>query len=195
MLNDHMRKNFHPKSLGNFSIYTLRANCRPSKQHRSSHTCQEFQPKKRVCHISGTGGTFPHSSCRNHSTRVPGFVVTGAVMDPHASESLTVVGYICGFLYLCLNKAKVQASGIKWSLMPMCSTFYFNQLLPDTICKCGQNRLGRTESTTRIKYAIDCESQRIQIKFAHRWCRRSSSCMSLLFKFVCICFIRSLGLL
>ncbi len=81
-------------------------------------------------------------------------------MHPHASESLTEVGYCCGFLYLCLNKAKVQASGIKLRLMPMCSMFFFKQLLPDTVCKCGKNRLKRTESTW-IKYAIDCESQRI----------------------------------
>ncbi len=47
-------------------------------------------------------------------------------MHPHASESLTEVGYCCGFLYLCLNKAKAQASGIKWSLMPMCSIFFLN---------------------------------------------------------------------
>lgn len=78
-----------------------------------SSTCQELQPNRSEQitkpylwhgrHISIT--SIRHLS-GNHSTRVPGFVVVGAVMYRHASLSLAEVGYCWGILkglFLCVQ--------------------------------------------------------------------------------------------
>lgn len=53
----------------------------------------------------------PHistTSCWNRSTRVPRFVVTGAVIDPHASPSLAEVRHCCGILKWSVSVLKLS---------------------------------------------------------------------------------------
>lgn len=156
-----------------------------------SSTCQELQPNRSEQitkpylwhgrHISIT--SIRHLS-GNHSTRVPGFVVVGAVMYRHASLSLAEVSYCWGILkglfhklFLCVQ-IKQRCQDQMWHYA-MCSAFYNHfSLRHVNAAKIEPLQQDRKKPTDKLWYILSVTHHLDKARII--WSRRDSSCFCLL---------------